>query len=60
MIHGTKTCKICGQVMTLLEVKVRPQASEWYCEKCHRSEPVPMLLEPTPDEDEDDEEEEDD
>jgi len=29
--------KACGQVMTLYQSKENPKASEFYCEKCHKS-----------------------
>ena len=32
-----KTCEECKGPCQLLTSKTNPRASEWYCEKCHRS-----------------------
>lgn len=30
-------CPVCNGRMRAFAIKSRPQSSEWYCEKCHKS-----------------------
>lgn len=37
---NVKMCEVCKGTTQLLVSKENPEASEWYCEKCHKSYPV--------------------
>ena len=39
-----KRCEVCGKPCAFVECKTNPPASEWYCEKCHKSYDVPELV----------------
>jgi hypothetical protein len=33
-------CSVCHKTMMPIACSTNPEASEWYCEKCHKSKPM--------------------